>query len=83
MTSTLHKMILVRWIAVAAWFVGVTIHLLMFSLSYVPKEGQEWYAALRSYRALVFMFTRFPLWLAALCIPAIVAGIVRRARSLQ
>lgn len=83
MTSTLRKMIPLRWLVVAAWFLGVTIHLLMFCLSDVSKQVQEWYVALPSYRAVVFMLTRFPLWLAALCILAIVAGRVHRARGLR
>ncbi|MBB6580375.1 hypothetical protein [Ralstonia solanacearum] len=83
MTSTLQKTIPVRWLVVATWFLGVTIHLLMFSLSNVPKQGQEWYAARHSYKAVVFMLTRFPLWLTVLCILAIVAGRVHRAHSLR
>ncbi|MHA6894714.1 hypothetical protein ACQUJT_11580 [Ralstonia pseudosolanacearum] len=68
----------IRWFSLAAWFLGIGVHLWMFTSE--PTHSAEWYAARKDYRFIVFVLVYLPLWIAALCIVAAVGYWIRRSR---
>lgn len=78
MTSARRKIISIRWFVLGVWFLCVAVHLLMFIWTNEPRQGLEWYASHHAYSVAVFVLTRFPLWVAALCMLTMVASRIHR-----
>ncbi|OAK89856.1 hypothetical protein AB851_17435 [Ralstonia pseudosolanacearum] len=71
----------IRWLALAAWLLGVGAHLLIFTLLTRPTGDAEWYSSLAGIKVIVFLLTRLPLWIACLCMLALVECRIRGERD--
>ncbi len=76
-----RKMMRLRWFVLGAWLLGVGIHLSIFISLPLPPNGVEWYASLAGFRGIVFLLTRLPLWVAGLCMLALVGYQIRHGRG--
>ncbi|CBJ41836.1 hypothetical protein LBW59_16650 [Ralstonia solanacearum] len=76
-----RKMMRLRWFVLGAWLLGVGIHLSIFISLPLPPNGVEWYASLAGFRGIVFLLTRLPLWVAGLCMLALVGYRIRHGRG--